>query len=110
MTVDLDATRSLPTLLVFYYYLRQGGNVFARVRPCVCLISSGFTKPCRNMDYGHGKTPLNFGIDPAQSGQMTAILDIAYKLYGTTGHLANFSSKCWAIAGLGGGMCSSGAY
>jgi len=50
---------------------------------CVCVCKWNYTKsswatfmkPCRITDYFYGKKELNFGVDPAQNGQMGAILD-----------------------------------
>ena len=67
-------------------YIRGGGYVIIRVS-CLSVceqdygksIQAIFVKPCTIMVYRYGKNPLNFGIDPAQNGQMAAILDSRYK-------------------------------
>jgi len=49
------------------------------------------------MDYRHVKNPLNFGPDPALSGQAAAILDFCYIVLYMDHMLAAYGGAAWRI-------------
>ena len=72
------------------------------VRPFVCPLPGLcqsfqviFIKLCRIMDNCYGNNPFNFGVEPTQSVQMAAILEISVILL----HFVTFVIMCYVQYG-----------
>ena len=56
-------------------------RLFVREQDYARKFQAILLKDGRLMDYCRGKTPLNFGIDPTQNGQLAAILYVYHILH-----------------------------